>query len=119
MTASTAYGAPSAFRILFDPSGARREFACRAGRSVLREMERQGLSWVCVGCRGGGCGICKIRVLSGEFRSGPMSRAHVSAEDQESGRQVLACQVFPETDLQIERVFARPDGIGESATADE
>ncbi|MCK2148070.1 2Fe-2S iron-sulfur cluster-binding protein [Marinobacter alexandrii] len=76
-------------------------FACDEGQSVLKAMEQRALKCVPVGCRGGGCGFCKIRVVDGDFECGKMSRAHVSPEAIEEG-EVLACRVYPLTDLIIE-----------------
>lgn len=51
-----------------------------------------------VGCRRGGCGLCRARVLKGTFKHGPMSRAHVSEEDEANG-VILACAIYPLSDL--------------------
>ena len=51
-----------------------------------------------VGCRRGGCGICRVHVTSGRFRSDVMSRAHVSEADEAAGI-VLACCIYPLSDL--------------------
>jgi len=69
--------------------------------SVLVAMERAGQALIPVGCRGGGCGKCRIRILEGEYISKRMSRAWVSPEDEAEGR-VLACRVFARGDLTIE-----------------
>mgnify|MGYP005810848991 CR=1 FL=1 len=53
-----------------------------------------------VGCRRGGCGVCRVRVTGGAYRCGPMSRAHVSAEDEAAGL-VLACSIYPLSDLSL------------------
>lgn len=79
-----------------------------AGERVLVALERaQGFGQLKnmprrlpVGCRRGGCGICRVRVLSGEFRSDVMSRAHVSAEDEANGI-VLSCCIYPLSDLSL------------------
>ncbi len=76
-------------------------FACRVEESVLDGMRRAGLQGIPVGCRGGGCGVCRIHVLEGQFSAKRMSRAHVS-EQQEQGGDALACRVFAQTDLRIE-----------------
>jgi ferredoxin len=52
------------------------------------------------GCRRGGCGVCRARVLEGKYRTAPMSRAHVSEEDEENGL-ILACSVYPLSDLSL------------------
>lgn len=87
------------FQITNRTSGDR--FFCGEAQSVLKAMEQRGLTCVPVGCRGGGCGYCKVRVLEGDYECGKMSRAHVPPEAVEQG-EVLACRLYPLTDLIIE-----------------
>lgn len=75
-------------------------FGCAATESVLAAMQRQGVGGVVLGCRAGGCGVCRVRVTAGAYRIGPVSRAHLSEEDQENGF-ALACRLFPQADLCI------------------
>jgi len=44
-------------------------FEAGADVSVLVAMERAGQALIPVGCRGGGCGKCRIRILQGEYFS--------------------------------------------------
>lgn len=77
-------------------------FGCRDGQSVLAAMACTGRRGIPVGCLGGGCGVCKIRLLSGQVqRLGPVSRAHVS-NDEETQGYTLACRVAPRSELEIE-----------------
>jgi ferredoxin len=91
-------------------------FDCAEGQNVLQGMMLRGRSGIPVGCRGGGCGVCKVRVLDGRFSTGTMSGACVSAEEREAG-VALACKLFPETDLRlavigkISRVLERSPGL--------
>lgn len=78
-------------------------FTCQDDQSVLRAMEQAGRKCVPVGCRGGGCGYCKIRVTEGTFDCGKMSKAHVPPEALEKG-EVLACRIYPLSNLTIECV---------------
>ena len=80
--------------------GSDAQFSCPDGERVLIAMERQGLKPIPVGCRGGGCGTCRVRVLSGTYRTRKMSRAHVSEADERAGI-VLACRLIPESDLAV------------------
>lgn len=80
---------------------------CAEGISVLRAMAAAGRSLLPVGCRSGGCGVCRVRVACGRYRTGLMSRAEVSAEDVEAGI-VLACQLYPLTDLELVPLGRRP-----------
>ena len=88
------------FRITVEHGDA--PFSCQAHERVLLAMERQGLKHLPIGCRGGGCGVCRVRVTSGCYRTGKMSRAHVSTGDEAVGI-ALACQLIPETDLALRR----------------
>lgn len=75
-------------------------YRCSDERSVLKGMEALGKKGIPVGCRSGGCGVCKVEVLSGSYTKRVMSRAHVSIEDEAAGR-VLSCCIKPVSDLQV------------------
>lgn len=77
-------------------------FRCPADQGVLIAMERSGRRGIPVGCRRGGCGECKVRVLSGTYRLGKMSRLQVTEEEQAEG-WALACRLYPTSKLEIER----------------
>ncbi len=97
--------APRRFEVTLEGHGAAN---CYEGERVLVALERaQGFGQLKnlprrlpVGCRRGGCGVCRVRVLSGEYDSGPMSRAHVSAQDEAAG-VVLACCIYARSDLSL------------------
>lgn len=77
-------------------------FACVPGESLLLGMLRLGRKGIPVGCINGGCGVCRVRVLEGQVqRLGPISRAHVSVED-EASQCTLACRVTPLSDVRLE-----------------
>lgn len=78
-------------------------FLCPDGERVLVAMERSGASEIGVGCRGGGCGICRVRVIEGAHRLGKMSKAHVSDAELQAG-YALACRLYPLGRLTIEVV---------------
>jgi len=82
------------------------QFLCREEQHLLQGMQsfRMGvplLEAIPVGCRGGGCGICRIRILTGRYESKKMSRKHISEDDQARGI-VLACRIYPLSELKIE-----------------
>ncbi|RJF88859.1 ferredoxin [Oleomonas cavernae] len=77
-----------------------RRFPCPEDEGVLQAMERQGWQAIPVGCRNGGCGRCLIRVICGAFRTGLMSRRHVS-EGQGAQGLALACRLYPQSDLTV------------------
>jgi len=70
-------------------------FQCRTWESLLDGMRRLDRRGIPVGCRGGGCSVCKIEILSGSYQQiRAMSREYVSDEDLAADR-VLACCVRP------------------------
>lgn len=75
-------------------------FICHEGQTLLDAFCAGGSGEVRSGCRRGGCGICKVEIVSGLqlCRKRPMSRAHVSPQDEMQGRW-LACRVWPGSDL--------------------
>lgn len=77
------------------------EFSCRSDQSLLAAMMAAGERSLTVGCRSGGCGVCRIEVSCGHFRTGFMNRSVVSLADQESN-VVLACRTYPLSDMVIE-----------------
>jgi ferredoxin len=82
-----------------DESGAA-AFSCTEDEAVLLAMERSRVRAIPIGCRGGGCGFCRVRVLSGMYRTGRMSREHGTEEDQRRGF-ALACRLHPLGELRL------------------
>ena len=82
-------------------------FEVGAGQRVLHEMIRCNVRALPVGCRGGGCGVCRVRVVEGAYLVQRMSRKHVSSDDVERG-VVLACRIVPVTDLVLELAPVAP-----------
>ncbi|MBN9429300.1 MAG: 2Fe-2S iron-sulfur cluster binding domain-containing protein [Burkholderiales bacterium] len=77
-------------------------YPCSPDESLLRGMLRLGRKGIPVGCVNGGCGVCKVRVLSGTVRRlGPISRAHVSLDEEAQG-YTLACRAAPASAVQLQ-----------------
>jgi ferredoxin len=86
------------YQVLIEDTG--EAYPCGTDRDLLRSMERLGRKGIPAGCRGGGCGVCKVRILSGSVTSKKMSRAHVTEEEEKEGF-VLACRSFPSSDVRL------------------
>lgn len=86
------------FDVLIEDTG--EHYACSDARSLLEGMVALGRRGIPLGCRNGGCGVCKVEILSGEFVTRVMSRAHVSEVDELAGA-VLACRVHPRSDIRL------------------
>jgi len=77
------------------------EVVAAPGQSVLAAFERRrGTAAVPVGCRNGGCGVCRIQVLDGHVRAEKMSVRPVNATERAVG-YALACRIYPTSDLII------------------
>ncbi len=86
--------------------GSGESFPCREDQHLLQGMQTfqvgmPMLKVIPVGCRGGGCGVCRIRVHAGEYEAKKMSRKHIPEEAQAQGI-ALACRVYPQSELSIE-----------------
>ena len=73
---------------------------CSPAETVLAAILGSGAS-VMFGCRGGGCGTCKMRAISGQVEHGRCSAAVLLEEEKESG-WFLSCQARALSDLTIE-----------------
>ena len=78
------------------------QYTCSEQQHLLQGMLSLGKKGIPVGCRGGGCGVCKVQIRGDKnsFQTLLMSRAHVSEEEQLEG-VVLACRTFALSDLQL------------------
>ncbi|GAC18649.1 2Fe-2S iron-sulfur cluster-binding protein [Paraglaciecola arctica] len=79
----------------------KQSFVCREEDYILHAMLRTGIACIPVGCGGGGCGVCRINIISGKADFGRMSKVHVTDEQLNNG-YALACRVKPKSDLVIE-----------------
>lgn len=86
------------FQVLIDDTGER--YACGDHRSLLEGMLALDRKGIPVGCRNGGCGVCKVAILDGHFSAGVMSREHLSEAERAQGL-VLACKARPVSDIRL------------------
>jgi ferredoxin len=73
---------------------------CAPGETVLSAILRSGAR-VFFGCTGGGCGVCKMRLISGHLDYGRYSVAVLSEDERREGF-FLSCQAMPVSDLTIQ-----------------
>lgn len=93
-------GQPAGMVHTISVEGLAEPLLCADGQTLLGCMETRPRRSLTVGCKGGGCGVCKVEIVSGQYHTRRMSRAHVSAEDEAEG-VALACRVLPMSDLSI------------------
>jgi ferredoxin len=81
------------------PGGVR--IAARHAETVLGAAMRSGFRYR-FGCRRGGCGICKVRLILGEVRyERPIASSVLSDEERAVG-VCLSCRAVPITDIIVE-----------------
>ncbi len=76
------------------------EFGCTEDQSLLSALGALHRRRIECGCRGGGCGVCRVEIISGEVHLGPMSVDHVTPEDRARGI-VLSCRVYPRSNVRL------------------
>jgi len=91
-------GGTGVYTISFQPVG--ESVVCRADETVLAAILRSGAR-VVFGCRGGGCGTCRMRLISGQVEHGRCSAAVLTENDKREGA-FLSCQARPLGDLSVE-----------------
>ncbi|MFX3624296.1 MAG: 2Fe-2S iron-sulfur cluster-binding protein [Ectobacillus sp.] len=77
-----------------------REFACDNKTSLIDACKTQFVK-IPYGCCRGGCGMCKVKVVEGEYTMGPVSKGALTEEERQQG-YVLACKTNPSSNLVIE-----------------
>jgi len=85
------------YMITLDPAGD--AVVCRADETVLSAILRSRAT-VAFGCRGGGCGACRMRLTAGRVDHGRCSAAVLSEDDKREG-SFLSCQARPLSDLTV------------------
>ncbi|WP_338749425.1 2Fe-2S iron-sulfur cluster-binding protein [Janibacter alittae] len=85
--------------IIVQPSGT--EIHIEPGDTVLAGLQKAGYAYT-VGCRRGGCGICKIDVLEGTFSYCRPVADTVISEQERSDGTCLSCRAVPTDDVTIQ-----------------
>jgi CDP-4-dehydro-6-deoxyglucose reductase len=71
------------------------------GETVLAALGRAGLRYR-IGCRRGGCGICKLLLLAGEVRYERPIADSVLSDDEKVEGICLSCRAVPITNVLVE-----------------
>jgi CDP-4-dehydro-6-deoxyglucose reductase len=81
------------------PDGVR--ISAASGETVLAALGRAGLRYR-IGCRRGGCGICKLHLVGGEVRYERPIAESVLSEDEKVEGICLSCRAIPITNVLVE-----------------
>ena len=72
----------------------------RPGETILRALSRSGFGYR-IGCRRGGCGICKVDLLAGSVEYEAVVAASVLGEEERARGGCLSCRAVPTDDVVI------------------
>lgn len=90
---------PRIFRILIE--GVEIAFSCKEDETVFAAMLRCRERPISQGCCGGGCGICRMKIVKGSYEQiKPMSKTHIKEQDKAKNRALLCC-IQPRSDMII------------------
>lgn len=81
------------------------QWICSDTESVLDGAQKNGVK-IPYACKGGGCGLCKIRVEDGEFERGRSSMAVLPNNERELN-YTLACKTYPKSNMNIQIDLSR------------
>jgi CDP-4-dehydro-6-deoxyglucose reductase len=85
--------------VLIQPDGIR--VSAAEGETLLRALARAGLRYR-VGCKRGGCGICKVHLVAGEVAYERPIAPQVLSDDERVEGICLSCRAVPLTNVVIE-----------------
>ncbi len=77
-------------------------FLCTETITVVEAAKIQ-TAKVPFGCNGGGCGICKVKVVEGQYKLDDCAKNALSDEEKKNGF-VFLCKTYPLSDLQLELI---------------
>ncbi|WP_338450094.1 2Fe-2S iron-sulfur cluster binding domain-containing protein [Niallia oryzisoli] len=88
------------YKVTLKARGQQFEYDCPLNVTPLRAARDQFIP-IPTGCQRGGCGMCKVKVLDGEYEQ-ELVRSHDALSDEElADGYALACYMTPKSDLEI------------------
>ncbi len=80
-------------------SGTQQELVCKENQTLLDAANIQGVT-IKYACKGGGCGLCKVKVNEGSYERRKSSKTVLPDSEREQD-YTLACKTFPKSDMQV------------------
>jgi ferredoxin len=75
------------------------DIPAQEGETILDALRRNGYTMF-FGCRRGGCGVCRVKLVAGSVHHGPYAPQALSPEAAAEG-MVLACRAMVDSDLVV------------------
>ncbi|WP_428912585.1 2Fe-2S iron-sulfur cluster binding domain-containing protein [Niallia sp. Krafla_26] len=76
------------------------EYSCRPDQTPLRAARDEFIPFP-TGCQRGGCGMCKVKVLNGEYDQELVRSLDALSEEELENSFALACCMTPKSNLEI------------------
>jgi CDP-4-dehydro-6-deoxyglucose reductase len=87
----------------------------REGEAILAGLNRCGYTVRQIGCRRGGCGICKLELVAGEVTYEKVVADDVLSSDEKAAGRCLTCRAVPTGDVTLHvddgEISAAPAGL--------
>ena len=80
-------------------------FSCSENNNLLKAARSQMVK-VPYGCASGGCGMCKVKVLHGDYRMDMYSKQALTNREREN-HKILLCKTYPLSHLEIDLMKER------------
>lgn len=77
-------------------------YSCSPEKDLLKEARAQMVK-VPYACANGGCGLCKVKVIEGNYKMEAYSKKALTDKERENGH-ILLCKTYPLSHLQAELV---------------
>ena len=88
------------YKITLKARGQQFEYSCAPNATPLRAARDQFIPFP-TGCQQGGCGMCKVKVLDGQYAQ-ELVRSHDALSNEELDNEyALACCMTPKSNLEI------------------
>ena len=88
------------YKITLKARGQQFEYSCASNVTPLRAARDQFIP-IPTGCQQGGCGMCKVKVLDGQYAQ-ELVRSHDALSNEELDNEyALACCMTPKSNLEI------------------
>ena len=88
------------YKITLDARNQKFEYTCGPDQTPLRAARDEFIPFP-TGCQRGGCGMCKVKVVSGEYDQ-ELVRSHDALSDEDLENDfALACCMTPKSDLEM------------------
>src|SRR5690625_380463 len=75
-------------------------FVVNDEQDILQAARKQ-MTKLPYGCANGGCGMCKMYVVDGDYKFKLYSKGALSDDERDEG-YILACKTVPTSDMEIE-----------------